>query len=167
MKIRLTLMAFAASMIVACAGKKLDSGADNLAADARAVLVVSSEDGRYVDGGTAGARQIHYYSAQDNRTWIVDGESDKTLRTYAGKDVPEVTIIENACAGCGSGADDACGGGCGSACAACGCGSACAACGCGACSGNAEACACGAACGGGEESACGAGCSCGCATPGN
>ena len=106
MKIRLTLMAFAVSMIVACAGKKVDSGAD-LAADARAVLVVSNEDGRYIDGGTAGARQIHYYSAQDNRTWIVDGESDKTLRTYAGKDVPEVTIIENACAGCG------CGEGCG------------------------------------------------------
>ena len=156
MKIRLTLMAFAASMIVACAGKKLDSGADNLAADARAVLVVSSEDGRYVDGGTAGARQIHYYSAQDNRTWIVDGESDKTLRTYAGKDVPMVTIIENACGGCGCGADDACG-----------CGSACAACGCDACSGNAEASGCGAACGCGEESACGAGCGCGCATPGN
>ena len=55
MKIRLTLMAFAASMIVACAGKKVDSGAD-LAADARAVLVVSNEDGRYIDA--AGMRVV-------------------------------------------------------------------------------------------------------------
>ena len=51
MKIRLTLMALALSLTVACAGKKVDSGAD-LAADAKAVLVVTSDDGRYVDGGS-------------------------------------------------------------------------------------------------------------------
>ena len=105
-------------------------------ADAKPRLYVSHEDDRYVGEEDAG-RQVQYYSASQNRSYVVDENSGKILKTFDQKDFPKTVIVADAAMPTEEVVEEA---GCG---AACGCGEA----------------ACGAACGCGEA-ACGAGCGC-------
>ena len=137
-----------ALLVVACkSAPKEPQDAAQLKAevpDAKADLYVVKGDTRFVDEvDDSSARQIHYYSAKRDKTYVVDEKSGVVLTSYSSKKMPELMtptepeVTKEAC-GCGI---------------ACGCGEA--ACGCG------EACGCGAACGC-ADTGCGDGCACAC-----
>lgn len=130
-------------------------------ADAKPRLYVSHEDERYV-GDEAAGRQVQYYSASQNRSYVIDEDSGKILKTFDQKDFPKTVIVADTAMPEETVEEAACGAGCGEA--ACGAGCGCdTGCGCGeaACGSGEAACGCGeAACGCGVP--CGDGCGCGC-----
>ncbi len=119
---------------------------ENIPSDAKPRLYVSHEDDRYVGEEDAG-RQVQYYSASRNRSYVIDENSGKVLKTFDQKDFPKTVIVADTAMPTEEVVEEA---GCG---AACGCG---------------EEAGCGAACGCGEEVVEEAGCgeaACGCGVP--
>ncbi len=112
--------------------------------DVEAELYVSNEDSRYVNTEYASGRQIHYYSAKKNKTFVIDEKSGAVVRTFDSKTMPTTVVVDPApvevkpaAGACGCAAKPACGSaddgytcgcaepiesGCGAAKSGCGCG---------------------------------------------
>jgi hypothetical protein len=64
------------------------------APDAKPMLYVAEEDQRFVATPNAGDRQVHYYSAKNDRTYVVDEMTGKVVTSYATKKMPGVVVID-------------------------------------------------------------------------
>jgi hypothetical protein len=118
MKHILTILIVAAAVLPACKSTKNERYVKAAAPDAKAELYISPDDHRYVEGGMN--REIIYYSERNERTYVVDEESGRILKTFEGT-MPKVKVIEPARTdedmGCGCGEEMGCGDD-----MACGCG---------------------------------------------
>jgi hypothetical protein len=124
MKQILTLILVALAVLPACkskpqAAEKYDQVMKE-APDAKPALYVSSADERYVEEGKASGRQIHLYSKQKNKTYVVDEKTGEVVRTFDSK-TPSVVVVEprGTVGESGAAAPEGCG--CGAAPEGCGC----------------------------------------------
>ena len=84
--------------------------------DVEAELYVSNEDSRYVAIEDPSGRQIHYYSAKNNKTFVIDEKSGAVVRTFDSKTMPATVVVapapaetEPAAGACGCAAKSGCG----------------------------------------------------------
>ncbi len=97
--------------------------------DVEAELYVINEDSRYVATEDPTGRQIHYYSAKKNKTFVIDEKSGTLVRTFDSKTMPATVVVapapiettEPAAGACGCAAEAACGSGCADDGYTCGC----------------------------------------------
>jgi len=64
------------------------------APDAKPTLHVAEDDPRYVASPNATSRQVHYYSAKTDTTYVIDESTGKVVRTYKSKDMPGVVVVD-------------------------------------------------------------------------
>ena len=104
MKYFLAILLAALAALPACQSSKSRAREINQvmqeAPDARPALYVSADDQRYVDGGTG--REIHYYSGGQDRTYVVDENSGKVLKTFDSK-TPSVVVVGKGAKCCDAG----------------------------------------------------------------
>lgn len=62
--------------------------------DAKPTLYVAEDDQRYVATSGDNARQIHYYSVQMDRTYVVDEKTGVVVTTFQAKEMPGVVVID-------------------------------------------------------------------------
>ncbi len=92
--------------------------------DVEAELYVSNEDSRYVASEDPSGRQIHYYSAKNNKTFVIDEKSGAVVRTFDSKTMPATVVVDPAPADPAPAETAPAAGACGCGCAAggsCGC----------------------------------------------
>ena len=54
----------------------------------------AEDDPRYVATSGAATRQVHYYSAKTDTTYVVDENTGKVVTTYKSKEMPGVVVID-------------------------------------------------------------------------
>jgi len=64
------------------------------APDAKPTLHVAEDDPRYVASAGDTSRQVHYYSAKTDTTYVVDESTGKVVRTFKSKEMPGVVVID-------------------------------------------------------------------------
>lgn len=64
------------------------------APDAKPTLHVAEDDPRYVASTNTSSRQVHYYSAKKDMTYVVDESTGKVVKTYKSKDMPGVVVVD-------------------------------------------------------------------------
>jgi hypothetical protein len=64
------------------------------APDAKPMLHVAEDDPRYVAAPNTSSRQVHYYSAKQDMTYVVDESTGKVVKTYKSKEMPGVVIVD-------------------------------------------------------------------------
>ena len=64
------------------------------APDAKPTMHVAEDDPRYVASSGAVSRQVHYYSAANDTTYVIDESTGKVVTTYKSKEMPGVVVID-------------------------------------------------------------------------
>jgi len=96
MRLVLTL-ALAMLVVPACKSHKQPADMQQMkkqAPDARPTLHVAEDDPRYVASSGTATRQVHYYSAKSDTTYVVDENTGKVVTTYKSKEMPGVVVID-------------------------------------------------------------------------
>ncbi|HEX5137839.1 MAG TPA: hypothetical protein VFY93_12755 [Planctomycetota bacterium] len=94
-----TVLAIAVAMLLvpACkSGKQAQtiSQVQKEAPDAKPTLHVAEDDPRYVAAPNATSRQVHYYSAKTDTTYVIDERTGKVVRTFKSKQMPGVVVVD-------------------------------------------------------------------------
>ena len=92
-------LALALAMLVVPACKSHQQPADmqqvkKEAPDAKPTMHVAEDDPRYVASSGAASRQVHYYSAKTDTTYVVDESTGKVVTTFKSKEMPGVVVID-------------------------------------------------------------------------
>lgn len=95
MKHILTVFVLAIAMAACKSSKKAETYGQMVkeAPDAKPALYVTTDDQRYVAGGSSQGRQIHYYSREKDETYVIDENTGTVLTTFKSK-TPEVQVVE-------------------------------------------------------------------------
>jgi hypothetical protein len=97
-KMRIAFVLAAAMLVVpACKSSKSTNDIAQVreeAPDAKPTLHVAEDDARYVAAPNSTSRQMHYYSAAKDTTWVVDESTGKVVRTFKGKEMPGVVVVD-------------------------------------------------------------------------
>jgi hypothetical protein len=90
------VLAVAMLVVPACKSKQVNDieQVKKEAPDAKPTLHVAEDDPRYVAAPNATSRQVHYYSAKKDTTYVIDESTGKVVRTYKSKDMPGVVVID-------------------------------------------------------------------------
>lgn len=64
------------------------------APDAKPTLHVAEDDPRYVAAPNASSRQVHYYSAKTDTTYVIDESTGKVVKTFKSKEMPGVVVVD-------------------------------------------------------------------------
>ena len=95
---RLTLvLALAMAVLPACKSQPAPENYQQMkkkVPDAKPTLYVAEDDQRYVATSGDNARQIHYYSVQMDRTYVVDEKTGVVVTTFQAKEMPGVVVID-------------------------------------------------------------------------
>lgn len=86
-------------LVAACKGTGKDrepTTVDQIPSDAKAELYVVHEDPRFVQAGDETGRQVFFYSASKDRTYVVDEKSGKVVGTMHSRPAPAVIVVEPA-----------------------------------------------------------------------
>jgi len=97
MRIAAILAIVAAIVMPACKSNKQPQDIQQMkkqAPDAKPTLHVAEDDPRYVASAGDTSRQVHYYSAEKDMTYVVDESTGKVVRTFKSKEMPGVVIID-------------------------------------------------------------------------
>jgi hypothetical protein len=91
-------LVFAIAMLVvpACKSKQTNDieQVKKEAPDAKPTLHVAEDDARYVAAPNATSRQMHYYSAAKDTTWVIDESTGRIVKTFKGKEMPGVVVVD-------------------------------------------------------------------------
>jgi hypothetical protein len=91
------VLAAAMALVPACKSSKQPENYQEMkkkVPDAKPTLYVVGEDKRYVASSGSEARQVRYYSAKNDTTYVVDEKTGKVVSTFKGKEVPGVVVID-------------------------------------------------------------------------
>ena len=93
-------LAIAVAMLLVPACKSSHKEAQNIsqvkkeAPDAKPTLHVAEDDPRYVASPNATSRQVHYYSAKTDTTYVIDERTGKVVKTFKSKEMPGVMVVD-------------------------------------------------------------------------
>ena len=62
--------------------------------DAKPTLHVAEDDPRFVPTAGDTSRQVHYYSAKTDTTYVIDEKTGKIIRTFKSKEMPGVVVVD-------------------------------------------------------------------------
>ena len=91
------ILALAFVVVPACKSHKQPADMEQMqkeAPDAKPTLHVAEDDPRYVATTGTTARQVHYYSAENDMTYVIDENTGKVVTTHKGKQMPGVVIVD-------------------------------------------------------------------------
>ena len=91
------IAALAFALVPACKSHKQPDDMQQMkkeAPDAKPTLHVAEDDPRYVASASGTTRQVHYYSAKTDTTYVVDESTGKIVTTYKSKQMPGVVVVD-------------------------------------------------------------------------
>jgi hypothetical protein len=91
------IVALAFAVIPACKSSKKPDDMQHMkkeAPDAKPTLCVAEDDARYVATKGSSGRQMHYYSRENDTTYVIAESSGKVVTTFKGRQMPGVVVVD-------------------------------------------------------------------------